>query len=104
MGDGRLPKGAESSQETFSCVDLSARKYGELPQEEIRKTNGLDVRVQSVLAAYPGTPAWLERTILSIERNDLHAISVVCHHGQHRSVAIAEIMKMLYYPMALVKH
>lgn len=102
--EGRLPKGAESSQETFTCVELSARKYGEMPQEKIRKTNGMDVRVQSVLAAYPATPTWLEKTIAKIEKGDLCCVSVVCHHGQHRSVAMAEIMKMLYYPMATVKH
>lgn len=46
----------------------------------------------------------IELIVKEIEKNDYKTISISCTHGRHRSLAVAEILKMLYYPFATVKH
>lgn len=100
----RGPVGAEDTQRIFDAKELSARKFGKMGQNQLSNRTGLHPEVQVVFCEYSGTPAWIRDTCACIEREDLTIVSVICAHGQHRSVAAAEIMKMLYYPNANVVH
>ena len=101
---GQLPTGAEDSQATYDASVLTARKHGVTGRAQLANMNGFDPVLQEVLCADFLFPGWLRDTITDIEANDRTIVSVVCAHGQHRSVAAAEIMKAVYYPAAEIKH
>ena len=46
----------------------------------------------------------LANAVRKIEEEDLHCISVNCAKGRHRSVSLAMLLKLVYYPQAKVTH
>eukprot|EP00947_MAST-08B_sp_MAST-8B-sp1_P001259 g1259.t1 len=101
---GQLPKGAEDSEKTYDASVLTARKHGVTGRSALVKMNGLDPVLQAVLCKDYLFPGFLRDAVADIEAQQRRAVSVVCAHGQHRSVAAAEIMKALYYPRAELVH
>ena len=102
--EGQLPAGAEDSQHTYDASVLTARKHGVTGRSQLAHMNGLDPTLQAILMEDDLFLAWLRGLITNVEAKGHRAISVVCAHGQHRSVAAAEILKTLYYPLAEVVH
>lgn len=98
---GALPTGAEASQQTYDARVLTARKHG---VTDLAKMNGLNHTLQRVLSEDYLFPGFLQKLVRDIEANGYSAISIACAQGQHRSVAAAEIVKALYYPLAEVHH
>ena len=46
----------------------------------------------------------LANAVRKIEQEDLKCISVFCAKGRHRSVSLATLLKLIYYPRATVTH
>ena len=46
----------------------------------------------------------LRQTVRKIEEEDHRCISVFCTKGRHRSVSMALLLRLLYYPNAIVEH
>eukprot|EP00443_Scrippsiella_acuminata_P074121 CAMPEP_0115538794 /NCGR_PEP_ID=MMETSP0271-20121206/89064_1 /TAXON_ID=71861 /ORGANISM="Scrippsiella trochoidea, Strain CCMP3099" /LENGTH=66 /DNA_ID=CAMNT_0002971705 /DNA_START=74 /DNA_END=270 /DNA_ORIENTATION=- len=65
--------------------------------------NGLSDEVQSNVASCGLFPRWISMVCAKVEGSDLHAISINCTKGRHRSVAAAEILKKLYYTQATTR-
>ena len=91
--EGQLPAGAEDSQHTYDASVLTARKHGVTGRSQLAHMNGLDPTLQAILMEDDLFLAWLRGLITNVEAKGHRAISVVCAHGQHRSVAAAEILK-----------
>jgi rhodanese-related sulfurtransferase len=101
---GQLPHGASGVEQVFDAAVLTARKHGVTGRAQLAQINGLDPTLQQVLCADYIFPSWLRALVAEVEASDRRVIGVVCSHGQHRSVACAELLKQLFYPHALVKH
>ena len=46
----------------------------------------------------------LQQTLAKVELEGLSCISIFCSKGRHRSVSMAELLRMQYYPNARVVH
>jgi len=95
-----LMKNAPAGAVNFNAAVLSGRGHG----VNTRKMNGLCLEVQTAVSKCSLFPTWMELVIRKIERDDLCHIAVNCTKGRHRSVAAAELLKMLYYKRADVHH
>ncbi|CAK0850782.1 unnamed protein product [Prorocentrum cordatum] len=89
------------SQANFNAGILNGRGGG---ADISRVDNGLTEAVQKNVASCALFPRWLEMCINKIESEGLHAVSINCTKGRHRSVAAAEILRAYYYPDAVVIH
>jgi len=90
------------SQFNFNASILNGRGGG----ADLRTQNGTSEEVQRNVASCGLFPRWLEMVCNKVEKSmpPLHAISMNCTKGRHRSVAAAEILKKFYYPNATLHH
>lgn len=88
------------SEANFNAGILNGRGGG----ADLRTENGTCETVQRNVASCALFPRWIEMVIAKVEGAGLKTISINCTKGRHRSVAAAEILKMLYYPQATTKH
>lgn len=58
--------------------------------EELRRSNGLDPRVQQVVWSTPGAQDLYEQLLFLARANPAAVLRVACAGGRHRSVAFAE--------------
>ncbi|MHB1909692.1 MAG: RapZ C-terminal domain-containing protein [Nitrososphaerales archaeon] len=65
--------------------------------------NALDPELREMIMTQPQMRTFLLGIIRKIEEEDYHTISIICRHGKHRSVALAETLKM-HYPKVIVHH
>lgn len=59
---------------------------------KLRPLNGTDERVQQWLLDQPGTKQFIKQAEQRIQQQQPQVIAIGCNAGQHRSVAIAEIL------------
>eukprot|EP00035_Acanthoeca_spectabilis_P027583 m.467113 g.467113 ORF g.467113 m.467113 type:complete len:401 (-) comp25919_c0_seq1:42-1244(-) len=95
---------ARGSQFDINAKPLSGRGGG----ADIRKYNALQdpkimLNVASSLAEERGR-LMLKQTVRKIEEEDLQIISTYCSKGRHRSVSLALLLKLMYYPHATIEH
>mmetsp|Transcript_4142 Transcript_4142/g.6424 ORF Transcript_4142/g.6424 Transcript_4142/m.6424 type:complete len:273 (-) Transcript_4142:116-934(-) len=91
---------SRGAQRNFNAAVLNGRGGG----VDIRNNNGLSDGVQRNVSRCPRFPAWLQMFVDSAEKENLHVVGVNCAKGRHRSVAAAELLKKLYYPLATIEH
>uniref|UniRef100_A0A7S0BA27 Uncharacterized protein n=1 Tax=Pyrodinium bahamense TaxID=73915 RepID=A0A7S0BA27_9DINO len=91
------------AQAHFAC-DSKKFHYLTRNNKHIKKLNGLDEVVQSRILRNGFFEDWIRETVQRIEREDLASLTLHCHKGTHLSVAVAEIMRKVYYPNAEVQH
>lgn len=65
---------------------------------------GKDPEIRDLVARTPRFRRFVCGVVRAIERDNLTEVSINCHQGRHRSVAVAEILRDTYYPRAKVRH
>ena len=66
---------------------------------------GLDENLQQTIENTQTFASYIQNVVKKIEKKNYTSVSVFCHRGRHRSVAIAEIwLKKTYYPQAKITH
>jgi len=65
--------------------------------------NAVDPELREIVMAQPQMRTFLLGIMRKIEEEDYHTISIICRHGKHRSVALAESLKV-HYPKLTVQH
>lgn len=93
----RAPK---ESQRNWAVSNISIKDYG----LNLKKINGKNRDLQSKINCDPKFMQLIELMVKEINENKYETISISCDKGKHRSVAIAEILKKLYYPRAEIIH
>nr|QBK89512.1 MAG: hypothetical protein LCPAC001_00220 [Pithovirus LCPAC001] len=88
------------SQHNFNASILNGRAKG----IDLRNNNGLYLPIQKVVSRCSSFETWINMAIKKIETDDLISISINCAKGRHRSVAVAEILKKVYYPDSKIIH
>ncbi len=69
-----------------------------------RTETGRDATVQTRILSITKFYNYIQNIVKKIEDKHYNSIAICCHRGKHRSVAIAEILKNKYYPLATVVH
>lgn len=71
---------------------------------DLRKLNGRSEEVQQGVMEDPKFGMIMNSIVSEVEKKGLNHISISCTKGRHRSVAIAELLKKLFYPNAVLEH
>ena len=90
----------KESQRNWIVNNISIKDYG----MNLKKINGKNKELQSKIICDPKFMEIVELMVREINGNNYETISISCDKGKHRSVAIAEILKELYYPGAEIIH
>ena len=90
----------EESKRNWAVSNTSILDYG----FKLRKINGKNKQLQSKIICDHRFIQIIEQIVKEVEENKYECISISCDQGRHRSVAIAEILKQLYYPQAEIIH
>ena len=90
----------ERSQRNWFVGIISNRAHG----VDLRKLNGRSEEVQEGVLEDPKFGMIMNSIIKEVEEKDLTHISVSCTKGRHRSVAVAELLKKLFYPNDILEH
>ncbi|QKF93475.1 RNAse adapter protein rapZ [Fadolivirus algeromassiliense] len=88
------------SQKNFSVGMISILDYG----LNLKKINGKNHELQNLIMSDKSFIQTIKSIVLEIEKNNYNTISICCDQGRHRSVAVAEIIKKIYYPQTNIKH
>lgn len=88
------------SEKNYSVEMISIRDYN----MNLKRINGKSNELQNKIILDQKFINVINSIVKLIEDNDYKVISISCEHGRHRSVAIAEILKKLYYPQASIQH
>jgi len=99
-GRALLKAAPPQAEVNFNAAVLNGRGRG----INLKKNNGLSIEIQSQVSKCSLFPVWMEMVIGKVEKENLHAISINCTKGRHRSVAAAELLKKLFYRNAVIHH
>jgi len=90
----------DRSQKNYSVEMISIRDQG----LNLKRLTGRGQDIQNRILAEPKFVRVMKQIVREVEENDYTVISVCCAQGRHRSVAIAELLRKLYYPSAEINH
>jgi len=105
-GDAILKKTSlktRGSQFDINAKPLNGRGGGANTRQNALQDARIRLNVASSLGEERGRNM-LVQTLWKIEAEDLSCISVFCTKGRHRSVSMALLLKMVYYPQATIEH
>mmetsp|Transcript_54545 Transcript_54545/g.65650 ORF Transcript_54545/g.65650 Transcript_54545/m.65650 type:complete len:390 (-) Transcript_54545:152-1321(-) len=105
-GDALMKKTAlksRRSQFDINAKPLNGRGGGADTKRNALQDGRIRLNVAASMADDRGL-TMLVQTLRKIEDEDLHVISVFCSKGRHRSVSMAVLLKMAYYPQATIEH
>lgn len=105
-GDALLKKPSlkkRGSQFDINAKPLNGRGGGADTRRNALQDGRIRLNVASSLGEERGRNM-LVQTLWKIETEDLSCISVFCSKGRHRSVSLALLLKMVYYPQATIEH
>ena len=105
-GDALMKKAAlkaRKSQFDVNAKPLNGRGGGADTKHNALQDQRIMLNVAASLADDRGM-TMLVQTLRKIEAEDLHCISVFCSKGRHRSVSMAVLLQMGYYPQATIEH
>lgn len=88
------------SQRAFNACVLNARGGG----IDLRRARGTDPALQRRVCTSKNFERFVSTIVDIVERDDMHAISVFCSAGHHRSVAVAELLANHVYDKAETRH
>ena len=72
--------------------------------KDVRNVNGKNDIVKQSIINHPKFDIMIETILTNIENDEPLNVGFICNYGKHRSVAFAEVLKMLYYPNAKITH
>ena len=92
---------SKNCQRNFDVRDLTFMADN---KSELKNKTGMDMEIQEAIFNKFKFQQYICHIIKTVEKNKLSNISICCHLGIHRCVAIAEIIKEKFYPKATIHH
>jgi len=94
--------GIKKDRKTVKCniiFDLTKFQTKIDKDIDVQTITGLSDIIQDSIICHPKFLDLLEIVVNHIETENPTNIAFICNHGKHRSVAWAELLKKLYYPL-----
>lgn len=101
-GNRRRSAAPRAAQRNFDASGLSHHSSGK--RLNLKEKTGMDSDLKEDIMESDKFQAFARCIALKVETKDISVISVCCHQGRHRSVSIANHLKDVFFPNAVVVH